>query len=337
MRERVEEFQRAGISGVDLYLACFGPALEEFFESVATRPAVLRVRRRLRASPEPSSRALEEDVDPYAATPEDALDAARREVKRWRLEQLTHVGADTDLDPATRVLRTRLGTRSGRRRSPTTKRCNLAAPSAWTWNGTSWDGLAEKKSSDLLLWDSSRRAAKGALGQPDGSRGMIDAIHHAANRARGRSLADAREMLSTAQIDSEPHFFTALEAVLEVLPVPEAFSGVDLEGAAAGRRQRLRGAVPSGATRLPRPDRRAAATGAVAGRRRLHLNRCLPTAPGSGSTRPDDGDLVTLFYVPALQDAVRYDRLTGYFNAGARWRWPRAASRNWCGTAATCA
>ena len=32
---------------------------------------------------------------------------------------------------------------------------------------------------------------------------------------------------------------------------------------------------------------------------------------------PDDGDLVQLFYVPALQDAVRYDRLTGYFSAGA--------------------
>ena len=32
---------------------------------------------------------------------------------------------------------------------------------------------------------------------------------------------------------------------------------------------------------------------------------------------PDDGDLVTLFYVPALQGVVRYDRLTGYFNAGA--------------------
>ena len=93
--------------------------------------------------------------------------------------------------------------------------------------------LAKKKGSDLLLWDSSRRAAKGALGQSDGSRGMIDAIHHAANRARGRSLADAREMLSTAQMDSEPQFFTALEAVLEVLPVPEAFSGIDLEGAAA--------------------------------------------------------------------------------------------------------
>ncbi len=32
---------------------------------------------------------------------------------------------------------------------------------------------------------------------------------------------------------------------------------------------------------------------------------------------PDDGDLVTLFYVPALEDAERYDRLTGYFNAKA--------------------
>ena len=32
---------------------------------------------------------------------------------------------------------------------------------------------------------------------------------------------------------------------------------------------------------------------------------------------PDNGDLVTLFYVPALEDAARYDRLTGYFNACA--------------------
>ena len=32
---------------------------------------------------------------------------------------------------------------------------------------------------------------------------------------------------------------------------------------------------------------------------------------------PDDGDLIRLFYVPALVDAERYDRLTGYFNAGA--------------------
>ena len=32
---------------------------------------------------------------------------------------------------------------------------------------------------------------------------------------------------------------------------------------------------------------------------------------------PEDGDLVRVFYVPALEDAARYDRLTGYFDAGA--------------------
>ena len=32
---------------------------------------------------------------------------------------------------------------------------------------------------------------------------------------------------------------------------------------------------------------------------------------------PDDGNLVKLFYIPALEDAERYDRLTGYFNARA--------------------
>ena len=31
----------------------------------------------------------------------------------------------------------------------------------------------------------------------------------------------------------------------------------------------------------------------------------------------EDGDLVASFYVPALEDAQRYDRLTGYFSAGA--------------------
>jgi PLD-like domain len=32
---------------------------------------------------------------------------------------------------------------------------------------------------------------------------------------------------------------------------------------------------------------------------------------------PDDGDLVRMFYVPALRSAKRYDRLTGYFTAPA--------------------
>jgi hypothetical protein len=43
-------------------------------------------------------------------------------------------------------------------------------------------------------------------------------------------------MLTKTGVDTEPMFFAALEAVLEVLPVGKAFSGIDLDGdlAAAG-------------------------------------------------------------------------------------------------------
>jgi len=40
-------------------------------------------------------------------------------------------------------------------------------------------------------------------------------------------------LLSKAQVDAESGFFAALEAVLEVLPVSKAFSGIDLEGEVA--------------------------------------------------------------------------------------------------------
>ena len=62
---------------------------------------------------------------------------------------------------------------------------------------------------------------------------MIDAIHHAAHTARVRSLTGAQEMLAKAQVNQEPRFFAALEAVLEILPMSQAFTGIELEGPAA--------------------------------------------------------------------------------------------------------
>ena len=61
---------------------------------------------------------------------------------------------------------------------------------------------------------------------------MIDAVHHAANMARIRTLAAAREMLEGALVEEDPRFIAALEAVLEVLPVSTTWTGIDLEGEA---------------------------------------------------------------------------------------------------------
>ena len=253
VRAKVEGFQEAGIAGVDLYLASFGPALEEFsrhwpLERGTPREVPEERRRRLQHV------LFEEEWDPYAATPEDALDVARREVKRWRLEQLTHLKANADLDPATAFFVLAWDAF----KAPVfayDEALRLARAVGVDLDGDIIGRLAQKKGSDIVLWDSARRAAKGALGPPDGSRGMIDAIHHAANLARSRTLDAARELLSQTQVDQEPRFFAALEAVLEVLPVSRRFSDIELEGRGRGLWERLRGALRSEPSRLQRSDR----------------------------------------------------------------------------------
>ena len=228
VRLRISEFQEAGIGGVDLYLASFGPALQKFSEHWPLRRGTPRpqpeVRKRRR-----QAEMFEEEWDPYEVTPEDALDAARREVKRWRLQQLTHMKARTDLDPLTSFYVLAWDAFKAPR-FDYDEALRLGRAVGVDLEKDIIGHVAEKKASEIILWDSAKRAAKGALGPADGSRSWLDAVHHAAYAARSRNLQDAREMLTKAQVDTESGFFAALEAVLEVLPVSKAFSGIDLEG-----------------------------------------------------------------------------------------------------------
>ena len=229
VRKRVEEFQQAGIGGVDLFLAAFGPALEAFSRHWPLRRGTPRNR------PEPrrgQRTLLDEPWDPYAVTPEDALDVARREVKRWRLERLTHLKTNADLDPATAFFVLAWDTF----RAPVfdyDEALRLARAVGVDLDRDLTGRLAHKSGSNLTLWDSVRRAATGSLGPADGSHGMIDALHHAARVARSKSLEAARELLERAGVDQGPRFFAALEAVLEVLPMSPSITGIRLTGDAA--------------------------------------------------------------------------------------------------------
>src|SRR3546814_12511457 len=60
---------------------------------------------------------------------------------------------------------------------------------------------------------------------------MIDALHHAAHIARGKTLAAAKEAMEHAGVLHDLGFQQALAYALEVLPAGSAFSGVALEGA----------------------------------------------------------------------------------------------------------
>lgn len=226
VRTRVEEFQKAGIGGVDLYLASFGPALEEFsrhwpLKRGTPRPEPLAKKRRKQAE------LFEEEFDPYAVTPEDALDAARREVKTWRLNQLTHTKGRADLDPTTSWFVLAWDAF----KAPVfsyDEGLRLARAVGADLEGQLIGRLCEKKGSDIKLWDSATRAAKSGLGPADGSRAMIDAIHHAAHRGRTRTLETALDLIKDAGLENDPQFLAALEAVLEVLPPSRAFVGFDV-------------------------------------------------------------------------------------------------------------
>jgi hypothetical protein len=233
VRERIAQFQEAGIRGVDLYLSCFGPALEEFsrhwpLKRGQPRQDVEQTRRRQR-----QSELLLEDYDPYAVTPEDALDAARREVKDWRLKRLAHLQRNVELDALTSFFVLAWDAFEASM-FPFDEANRLAKVCGVDLDREVIGRIGEKKGSDVILWDSVTRAAHGTLGMPDGRDAMLDALHHATNAARTRSLNAARELLDKAKVAAEPAFLLAMETVLEVLPVGKAFTGLDLPETARG-------------------------------------------------------------------------------------------------------
>ncbi len=225
VRERISDFQKAGIEGVDLYLASFGPALERFASNWPLS------RGRPRPKPDRAGQRLKlgvgEEWDPYAVTPEDALDVARREVKRWRLNELTPRRPDADLDRATSFFV--LAWDAFRApRFPYDEALKLARAIGCDLDRDVVGRMAEKRGANLTLWDSLGRAAKGSLGPGDGSRGMIDVLHHIAHAGRAKSLQDAVELLERTGLAGERRFAATLEAVLEVLPVSARFTGFEL-------------------------------------------------------------------------------------------------------------
>ena len=78
---------------VDIYNAAYGPALRVISENWGARRMV----------PHPDR---VYDEDPFRVTPTDALEVARREVTRWRTEQISGEWANSHPDPDYRVVHT---------------------------------------------------------------------------------------------------------------------------------------------------------------------------------------------------------------------------------------
>jgi putative DNA methylase len=212
VRERVQEFQDAGIGGVDLYLACFGPALQVFSENWPLK--------RGRPVPQPKEVKLAagEEWDPYAVRPEDALDAARREVKQWRLSKLASMQRQHHLDPLTEWYVLAWDAFKALR-FPGDEALKLARVVGLDFDKQVKNVVCEAKGSDVILWDSKARKSKGKLG-PVGEDVMLDTLHHCALAGREQNTGAAKNVLDKAGLLEDATLLVALEALLNVLPPP---------------------------------------------------------------------------------------------------------------------
>ena len=232
VRERVANFQEAGIGGVDLYLSCFGPALQVFSKHWPMQ------RGRAMQRPEPAKGAQlklieDDDWDPYAVRAEDALNAARTAVKNWRLEQLTTLQRQAHLDPVTEFFVLAWDAfRSPQ--FPADEALKLARVVGLSFDEKLKNKILELKGSNVILWDSSLRFQKGSVGDPHDM--GLNALHAAARMGREQNTGVARDYLERMGVLNDPMFKQALETVLNVLPAPQSLDSGKagpLKGAAA--------------------------------------------------------------------------------------------------------
>ncbi|MEZ6190076.1 MAG: hypothetical protein R3C45_02165 [Phycisphaerales bacterium] len=221
VRERVETFQQVGIGGVDLYLACFGPALEVFSEHWPMK------RGRPIQKPEPAKGAQlklaeDEEFDPYAVRPEDALMAARRAVKDWRFDHLTKLERKAHLDPVTEWYIMAWDAFKAAQ-FPADEALKLARVVGVSFDEKLRGKVLEVKNADVILWDSTTRAKKGAMG---GARAelVLDALHQVAFAVREKNLEAAKRIIEGAELTNRSEWLTGLACALEVLPVPGMIS-----------------------------------------------------------------------------------------------------------------
>jgi len=233
VQERVQEFQKSGIRGVDLYLSCFGPALEVFSENWPMQ------RGRAVQKPEPAKgthfKLIEdEDWDPYAVRPEDALMAARTAVKQWRLAKLSSVKRQAHLDPVTEFF-VMAWDAFRAPQFPADEALKLARVVGVSFDRQLRNRILEVKSANVTLWDSAVRAQKGTIGSV--SEGvMIDVLHKTAHTIREQNIGVAKDILERAGLLEDQSFILALETMLNVLPPPKSAENLGtgpVRGAAA--------------------------------------------------------------------------------------------------------
>ena len=190
---------------VDIYNAAYGPALRVISESWGAR----------RITPHPDRI---HDEDPFRVTPTDALEVARREVTRWRAEQISGEWANSHPDPITAwYILTQDG--AGATVIPFDEANLFAKAIGMDMEQSSAQRVMTKRSGRITLVSAKQRLARGDIGEDKATETMLDRAHTAiALTERAGNSENGEQWLQWHGIDKDdPAFKGTLESLLTVL------------------------------------------------------------------------------------------------------------------------
>ena len=190
---------------VDIYNAAYGPALRVISENWGAR----------RITPHPDRI---HDEDPFRVTPTDALEVARREVTRWRAEQISDGWANSHPDPITAwYILTQDG--AGATVIPFDEANLFAKAIGMNMEQSSAQRVMTKRSGRITLVSAKQRLARGDIGEDKAPETMLDRAHTAiALTERAGNSENGEQWLQWQGINKDdPSFKGTLESLLTVL------------------------------------------------------------------------------------------------------------------------
>lgn len=213
-RTAVEKFEaEVGVGGVDLQLATYGPTLSVISRNwpvLSSEPDETGRSRRLR--------------------PEEALDVARQEVARLRMQRL--VGKDASFDAATDFWLMCWETFQARE-FPFDEARKLALGVGYDVEEAIKSGLLGKKASNVELVSplTRGRALRKAMDDTGRLPRLVDALHLMLVTYRDDKLAAARTWLADSGYGEEQQFLDVVQAAVNAVPRVRGKKGLTVEEA----------------------------------------------------------------------------------------------------------
>ena len=205
VREDIPTLASYNFKPVDIYTAAYGPALRVISENWGAR--------RITAHPDRIH-----DEDPFRVTPTDALEVARREVTRWRTEQISDEWANSHPDPITAwYILTQDG--AGATVIPFDEANLFAKAIGMDMEQSSAQRVMTKRSGRITLVSAKQRLARGDIGEDKATETMLDRAHTAiALTERAGNSENGEQWLQWQGINKDdPSFKGTLESLLTVL------------------------------------------------------------------------------------------------------------------------